>query len=233
MACGSREAASVENGKKRTPIAPIDVFVSHTFIYTYSKILVNFQILHCDLSFPSNAKEPIVKSKLKFITLALKVLNTAARAIVPKNEIVTEALLPAKPEQVWQVLTDGAQYSDWNPFIVKVEGRFEKGERLTNTMKPQINKQMVFTPEVIEVKVNEELRWVGRVAIPGIFDGEHYFILESHEGQTRFTHGEKFSGFALWFINTDQYLENFKAMNIALSNRLKVLTKKDASKCHT
>lgn len=41
---------------------------------------------------------------------------------------------------------------------------------------------MVFTPEVIEAKVNEELRWVGRLAIPGIFDGEHYFILESHEG---------------------------------------------------
>ena len=92
---------------------------------------------------------------------------------------------------------------------------------------------MVFTPEVIEAKVNEELRWVGRLAIPGIFDGEHYFILETHEGQTRFIHGEKFSGFALWFINTDQYLENFKAMNIALSNRLKELTNKDAYKHHT
>ena len=174
-----------------------------------------------------------MKSKLKFITLVLTALNTAACAIVPKNEIVTEALLPAKPEQVWQVLTDGPQYSDWNPFIVNVEGRFEKGQRLTNTMKPQPNKQMVFTPEVIEAKVNEELRWVGRLAIPGIFDGEHYFILETHEGRTRFIHGEKFSGFALWFINTDQYLENFKAMNIALSNRLKELTNKDASKPHT
>ena len=174
-----------------------------------------------------------MKSKLKFITLVLTALNTAACAIVPKNEIVTEALLPAKPEQVWQVLTDGAQYSDWNPFIVNVEGRFEKGEKLTNTMKPQPNKQMVFTPEVIKAKVNEELRWFGRVAIPGVFDGEHYFILETHQGQTRFIHGEKFSGFALWFINTDQYLENFKAMNIALSNRLKELTNKDAYEHHT
>jgi len=172
-------------------------------------------------------------SKLKFITLALRALNAAACAIVPKNEIVTEALLPAKPEQVWQVLTNGAQYSDWNPFIVNVEGRFEKGERLKNTMKPHPNKQMVFTPEVIEVKVNEELRWVGRLSVPCTFNGEHYFILEPHEGQTRFTHGEKFSGFALWFINTDQFLENFKAMNIALSNRLKELAKKDAPKPHT
>jgi len=174
-----------------------------------------------DLTFPSNAKETIVKSKLRLITLARTALNTVACAIVPKNEIVTEALLPAKPEQVWQVLTDGAQYSDWNPFIINVEGRFEKGEKLKNTMKPQPDKQMVFAPEVIEAKVNEELRWVGCTAIPGVFDGEHYFILEPYKGHTRFTHGEKFSGFALWFINTDQFLENFKAMNIALSNRLK------------
>ena len=156
----------------------------------------------------------------KLITLAIAALNTTACALVPKNEIVTEALLPAKPEQVWQVLTDGAQYADWNPFIVNFEGRFEKGETLTNTMQPQPDKQVVFKPKVLEAKVNEELRWVGRIFIPGIFDGEHYFILEPHETQTRFTHGEKFSGFALWFINTNQYLENFKAMNVALSNRL-------------
>ena len=172
-----------------------------------------------------------MKSTLKLIALALTALNTAACAIVPKNEVVTEAILPAKPEQVWQVLTDGAQYSDWNPFIVNIEGRFEKGERLTNTMKPRPDKQMVFTPEVLEARVNEELRWFGRVAIPGFFDGEHYFILEPHGGQTRFTHGEKFSGFALWFINTDQYLGNFKAINVALSNRLRELyTNEEAAK---
>ncbi len=164
-----------------------------------------------------------MKPTLKFIALALTSLNATACAIVPKNEVVTEALLPAKPAQVWQVLTDGAQYSMWNPFIVNVEGRFEKGERLTNTMEPRGGKQVVFKPKVLEARVNEELRWIGRVAIPGIFDGEHYFILEPHEGQTRFIHGEKFSGFALWFVNTDQYLENFKAMNVALSNRLREL----------
>lgn len=172
-----------------------------------------------------------MKSTLKLIAFALTALNTAACAIVPKNEVVTEAILPAKPEQVWQVLTDGAQYSDWNPFIVNIEGRFVKGERLTNTMNPRPDKQMVFTPEVLEARVNEELRWIGRVAIPGIFDGEHYFILEPHGGQTRLTHGEKFSGFALWFINTDQYLGNFKAMNVALSNRLRELyTNEEAAK---
>lgn len=162
-------------------------------------------------------------SNLKFIATALTGLNTAACAIVPKNEIVTEVILPAKPEQVWDVLTDGEKYADWNPFIVNIEGRFETGQRLTNTMQAEPGKQMVFKPKILEARINEELRWNGRVIMPGIFDGEHYFLLEPHDHQTRFTHGEKFSGFALWFINTGQFLENFKAMNAALSNRVREL----------
>ena len=121
----------------------------------------------------------------------------------------------------------GPKYSDWNPFIVNVEGRFETGETLPNTVQTKPDKQRVFKPLILEARINEELRWVGRVGIPGIFDGEHYFILEPHETQTRLIHGENFSGFALWFIDTDQYLENLKAMNLALSNRLVELYKTD------
>lgn len=164
-----------------------------------------------------------MKSTLKLIALALTALNAAACAIIPKNEVVTEVILPAKPEQVWRVLTDGEQYSEWNPFIVNVEGLFETGQKLTNTMEPKPGKRMVFKPKVLKVRPNEELRWIGSVGLTGIFDGEHYFTLEPHEGETRFTHGENFSGFALWFMNTDQYLRNFEAMNLALSNRLREL----------
>ena len=172
---------------------------------------------------PSTRKELDMTYRLKRIALTLAALNTAACAIVPKNEVVTEILLPAKPEQVWEVLTDGAKYSDWNPFIVNIEGRFETGERLTNTLQPQPNKQMVFKPKILEARMNQELRWIGRLGLPGIFDGEHYFLLEPHDGQTRFTHGEKFSGLSLWFLETDQFSENFKAMNLALSDRLRQL----------
>ena len=122
MTSSARETACVENGEKSTPVTPVDVVVTHTFIYIYSKVFVNFQISCCDLPFSSNAKEMIMTSTLKLITLAMVTLNTAACAIIPKNDVVTEALLPAKPKQVWQVLTDGAQYSEWNPFIVNVKG---------------------------------------------------------------------------------------------------------------
>jgi len=37
---------------------------------------------------------------------------------------------------------------------------------------------MDFEPTLLTVKEFHELRWVGRLLMPGIFDGEHYFKLQ-------------------------------------------------------
>ena len=157
---------------------------------------------------------------LNFFTLIVTALSATACAILPKNEVVTETHIPAKPEQVWSILTDGERYSEWNPFIINMQGSIEKGSQLKNTMKPFTGEQRIFKPTILEAKPNEELRWIGRVGLPGVFDGEHYFLLETEAGGTRFIHGEKFSGFALWFMDTDRFSENFEAMNVALSERV-------------
>jgi hypothetical protein len=40
-----------------------------------------------------------------------------------------------------------------------------------------------------------ELRWLGKLGLHGIVDGEHYFILTPNEdGTTHLDHGERFSG---------------------------------------
>jgi len=157
---------------------------------------------------------------LNFFTLILTALSATACAIVPKNEVVTETHIPAKPEQIWSILTDGEHYSEWNPFIINMQGNIKKGNQLKNTMQPSPGEQRTFTPTILEAKPNEELRWIGRVGLPGVFDGEHYFLLKTEAGGTRFIHGEKFSGFALWFMDTDKFATNFEAMNEALSERV-------------
>ena len=68
-----------------------------------------------------------------------------------------------------------------------------------------------------------ELRWRGRLLLPGIFDGEHYFqIRESKPGITTFLHGERFSGLLVPLAKSG--LESgtkagFEAMNRALKTR--------------
>jgi len=54
---------------------------------------------------------------------------------------------------------------------------------------------MRFKPTILSVLRERQLRWLGHLFVAGIFDGEHYFLLEPHGAcRTRLTHGEKFSG---------------------------------------
>lgn len=110
-------------------------------------------------------------------------------------EIRTEIAVNAPPERVWRVLTDFPGHPDWNPFIRALSGDPRPGQRLTVSIKPPQGKGMTFRPKVLAAVPRKELRWIGRFLIPGIFDGEHFFVLEpTNGGGTRFIHGERFSG---------------------------------------
>jgi hypothetical protein len=60
---------------------------------------------------------------------------------------------------------------------------------------------------------------LGHLLIPGVFDGEHYFLLEPlGDGKTRLMQGERFSGLLVCLLSgTLSATEaGFKAMNTAL-----------------
>lgn len=138
------------------------------------------------------------------------------------RQIYTEIEIQAKPEKVWQILSDNKSWQDWNPFIVRSTGEMKEGGKIINTMKNG-DKDMVFKPVITEFTENERLEWVGHLFIPGLFDGRHYFELEETEdGNTHLIHGEKFSGlFAgliLSMIESDT-VKGFESLNQALKER--------------
>lgn len=47
------------------------------------------------------------------------------------KEYVSTAVIEASPATVWEILTDGEKYKEWNPEIVGVEGRIVLGGRIT------------------------------------------------------------------------------------------------------
>lgn len=111
------------------------------------------------------------------------------------KHIETEILIAAEPEKIWRVLMDFANYPTWNPFIQSIAGEQAVGKKLQLHIKPPDSNGMTFKPVIVTLEPNRELRWKGTLGIPGIFDGEHYFTLEKKgEKQTKFTHGEKFTG---------------------------------------
>jgi hypothetical protein len=79
---------------------------------------------------------------------------------------------------------------------------------------------MQIKPTVLEVIEDRELRWRGSVGFPGIFDGEHAFMLEeTNRGTTRLRHEERFSGmlvYPLIALYGDRTRAGFEAMNAAL-----------------
>jgi hypothetical protein len=140
--------------------------------------------------------------------------------MTPHREIQTEIVIDSPPADVWQVLTNGAEYSQWNPFITSMKGEIVVGERIENSMEATPGKPVTFRPRILVADENRELRWLGSLFVPRIFDGEHYFILEAHARGTRVVHGEKFRGVALWFMDVDRFADNFSSMNEALKVRV-------------
>lgn len=150
---------------------------------------------------------------------AAALLVAGAFAFAPRAEIVTEVDIDAPPSAVWAVLADPAGYSEWNPFLVSMEGELAEGQTLTNRMRPTGGSEMTFRPTVLKVTPERELRWLGRLFLPRVFDGEHYFLLEERDGGTRLVHGEAFHGVGLWLIDVGQFRQDFEAMNAALKAR--------------
>lgn len=138
-----------------------------------------------------------------------------------RDELVTEVVLPAPPERVWAVLSDGARFGEWNPFIRAMDGELVPGGKLRNVMAPAGGREMTFTPTVLAVRPAAELRWLGRLLVPGLFDGEHYFLLTPTAGGTRLVHGERFRGIAFWFVKAESFRGDFERMNAALVARVR------------
>jgi hypothetical protein len=137
------------------------------------------------------------------------------------KNIQTEILINTDITKVWDVLMNFDNYPKWNPFITSISGEPKLGSRLTVSIKPPGGKGMTFKPNILTLEANKEFRWKGKLGINGIFDGEHYFILESVDKDiTKFIHGEKFSGLLVPFVRKmlDKTQKGFQLMNESIKN---------------
>jgi hypothetical protein len=138
------------------------------------------------------------------------------------REIRTAIEINASPEKVWQIITGFEAFPDWNPFIKRISGDASVGGRLDVFLQPPDANGMGFKPTVLKSDTASEFRWKGRVMMPGVFDGEHYFIIEPlQENRVRFIHGEKFSGILvpLFGGTITKAKRGFEEMNEALKKR--------------
>ncbi|MBB0232964.1 SRPBCC family protein, partial [Streptomyces calidiresistens] len=141
------------------------------------------------------------------------------------RSVTTEIEIPAPPEDVWEVLLDFPRYGEWNPFIREAGGRAERGGTLVLRMHPTKGRPMSFRPKVLVAEVETELRWRGRLLMPGLFDGEHHFLLTDlgtpENPVTRLEHGETFRGVLVPVLGSviRNAEHDFRLLNEALAER--------------
>ncbi len=139
------------------------------------------------------------------------------------TELKTEILINTNTQRVWEVLTHFEGYSEWNPFIQKASCTSKKaGEKLAISVCPPDGKSMNFEPILLRFDENKELRWKGKLLFEGLFDGEHYFILqEEGDKKTKLIHGETFSGILVKLLGgtISNIGKGFEQLNSALKER--------------
>ena len=139
------------------------------------------------------------------------------------RELRRQIEIDAPPERVWAVVSDFAAYPEWNPFIRRIGGEPREGTRLEVRISPPGGRAMTFKPTLRAVEANRELRWLGRLLAPGIFDGEHSLRIEPLDGgRSRFVQSERFSGVLVALVKGTlaKTEAGFEQMNAALKTRV-------------
>jgi hypothetical protein len=140
------------------------------------------------------------------------------------KEIHTQIDIKASAERAWQVLIDFNNYSQWNPFIRQINGAPKVGTKLEIHLHTASGKRRIYKPTVTKLEPYHELRWFGKSFVPGMFNGEHIFNIETlGVNHILFLHREVFTGLGVALagdrLDTDLY-QSFEKMNNAFKEKL-------------
>ena len=117
-------------------------------------------------------------------------------------------------EDVWEALTDLAQYSEWNPTIYRAVGTIEVGEKVNIWAGGR-----QFTCEVARLDPQREFSWKFHGPVSFLYRGEHIFRLEPVDDQkVRLVDREIFEGLLVAFRRSET---NVTGGMIAMGKALK------------
>jgi hypothetical protein len=135
------------------------------------------------------------------------------------KEIYTEIEINASASIVWDIITDFDNFPKWNPFIKEISGDQQEGSQIEVFIKPPNSNGMKFKPKIIKFQPEQELRWLGKLWIPKLFDGEHGLIIKKiNDNKVLFIQKERFSGLLVPILSSmlKDTESGFELMNQAL-----------------
>lgn len=117
------------------------------------------------------------------------------------KEICTKILIKASPAIVWDIITDFENYGKWNPFIREISGVIKEGSTIHIFIKPPNSNGIKFKPKILKIDSEKEIRWLGKLLISKIFDGEHSLTIKKIDNSNiLFIQKEQFKGLLVPFF---------------------------------
>jgi hypothetical protein len=136
-------------------------------------------------------------------------------------QIETEIMIGAPITRVWAILIDFANYSQWNPYLIRIDGEAYAGTTIiVHSVISPGTAPMIGPVQVISVEPYT-MRWEGGLPDRGQFKGDHWFVLVQRGGMTHLHHFEYFSGSrsdAILSAHGDMIRANFTRFNEALAH---------------
>jgi hypothetical protein len=107
------------------------------------------------------------------------------------------AEIAAPPERVWEVLTDGARYPEWDSGVTKVEGTVADGHKIK--VFTEVGGDRAF-PVRVATDAPRSMIWTGGMPL-GLFTGVRTFTLIASDEGTSFHCREVFTGPLLGMVS--------------------------------
>ncbi len=159
------------------------------------------------------------------LSLLLFPLATNSQILCTPNEIRTEITINTSAEQAWQLLTNFDNYSNWHPYILKVDGEVELKEKIKVTTIDADSTTDQFSAFILEFDPNKQLAWGGSLGF--IFSARHYFIIEPiSDNKILFIQGEYWHGLFGKNYGKKIYLETYQKF-IAMNEKMKTILEVD------
>ena len=138
-------------------------------------------------------------------------------------EIKETVVIDAPVEEVWATIIDFESYAAWNTQLEYLGGEVKPNGKLHLKLSAEGADPYEFKPTISHWEENKKFAWIGRTGLPRVFDGEHFFELESVDDNTTYvTNREEYRGIMSLIMKNLPMMktapEGFKKMNLELKN---------------
>ena len=130
------------------------------------------------------------------------IVALVAVAFLTTKTFHVERVIAIDEAILWEILSDTERYHEWNPVFVGVDGAYEEGASLTNTVRFPTGALVEMPAQVKTVTPLREVHQHG--GTPGVITFDHQWLLEPVEGGTRVIQHELDRGIYLWFWDSSR-----------------------------